>query len=162
MRDLLSSIDGLVMESEQPEEALGRLPPLSPSNIPSENGGTAPPGSRSVRGYKRQSTGVIDPRSSRSSRMSLRTPPPPGSANGGGFGGEAGDHQSPSQRAFFPNERGWRGSPFGATPPPELAGCRASVIPDPGGEEGDVPTSADLLLAEVGWGSVFWFVSCLF
>eukprot|EP00752_Nemacystus_decipiens_P001886 g1816.t1 len=151
VRDLLSSIDGLVMESEQPEAALNRLPQLSPSNNPPENGGgggTASRG-RSVRGYKRQSTGAIDPRSSRSSRLSLRTPPPPGSAANGG---DEGDQPSPSHRAFFPNERDWRGSPFGATPPPpELAGRRASVIPDPGAEEGDEPASADMLLAEVDW-----------
>lgn len=157
VRDLLNSIDGLVMESEQPEEALSRLPPLSPSNVPSENGGGggggvgaaprgAAPRGRSVRGYKRQSTGGVDHRSSRSSRLSLRTPPPPMSANGG----EEGDHRSPSQRAFFPNERDWRGSPFGATPPPEVASRRASKIPDPGAEEEDDPASADMLLAEVG------------
>eukprot|EP00903_Cladosiphon_okamuranus_P008099 g7807.t1 len=148
VRDLLSSIDGLVMESEQPEEALGRLPPLSPSNDPSENGGGAAPRGRSVRGYKRQSTGAMDPRSGRSSRLSLRTPPAPGSALGGE---EEEGERSPSQRAFFPNERDWRGSPFGATPPPELAGRRASVIPDPGAEDGDEAASADMLLAEVDW-----------
>lgn len=159
VRDLLSSIDGLVMESEQPEEAPSRLSPFSPSNNPSENGGgrssaapagAAAPLSRSVRGYKRQSTGAVNPRGGgRSPRMSLRTPPPAGSTNGGG---EEEDHRSPSQRAaFFPNERDWRGGPFGATHPPELAGRPASVIPDPGAEDGDDPAaSADMLLAEVG------------
>lgn len=157
VRDLLSSIDGLVMESEQPEEALSRLPALSPPNNPSENGGggSAAPRGRSVRGYKRQSTGAVDPRNSRSSRLSLHTPPPPGSAHGG----EDEEHRSPSERAFFPNERDWRGSPFGATPPPpELAGVRASVIPDPGAEEEDDPASADMLLAEVR--TILFCVSC--
>ncbi|CAM9133010.1 unnamed protein product [Ectocarpus sp. 8 AP-2014] len=151
VRDLLSSIDGLVQESE---EALTGMPSLAP-NGPNENGaaaaaaaaagrGSAP--SRSVRGFKRQSTGAVDSRSGPSSRLSLRTPPP--------LDGE-GDGSSHSDRAFFPNERDWRGSRFGSatTPPPELAAARrASVVPAaPGAEEEDDPASADMLLAEVDW-----------
>ncbi|CAM9539085.1 unnamed protein product [Ectocarpus sp. 4 AP-2014] len=150
VRDLLSSIDGLVQESE---EALTGMTSLAP-NGPRENGaaaaaaatggGSAP--SRSVRGFKRQSTGAVDSRSGPSSRLSLRTPPP---LDGGG------DGSSHSDRAFFPNERDWRGSQFGSatTPPPELAAARrASVVPAaPGAEEEDDPASADMLLAEVDW-----------
>lgn len=148
VRDLLSSIDGLVQESE---EALTGMPSLAP-NGPHENGAAAAPApgaggsapSRSVRGFKRQSTGAVDSRSGPSSRLSLRTPPP--------LDGE-GDGSSHSDRAFFPNERDWRGSRFGSatTPPPELAAARrASVVPAaPGAEEEDDPASADILLAEV-------------
>lgn len=151
VRDLLSSIDGLVQESE---EALTGMPSLAP-NGPHENGaaaaaatGSAP--SRSVRGFKRQSTGAVDSRSGPSSRLSLRTPPP--------LDGE-GDGSSHSDRAFFPNERDWRGTRFGSstTPPPELAAAgRASVVPAaPGADEEDDPASADMLLAEVREGSLF-------
>ncbi|CAN0197910.1 unnamed protein product [Ectocarpus sp. 13 AM-2016] len=149
VRDLLSSIDGLVQESE---EALTGMPSLA-ADGPHENGaaaaaatggGSAP--SRSVRGFKRRSTGAVDSRSGPSSRLSLRTPPP--------LDGE-GDGSSHSDRAFFSNERDWRGSRFGSatTPPPELAAARrASVVPAaPGGEEEDDPASADMLLAEVDW-----------
>lgn len=156
VRDLLSSIDGLVMESEQPEETLARLSPLSPSSGARENGhgggdgSAAAPRGRSVRGHKRQSTGGIDSRASRFSRLSLRTPPPRDGADGGD-GGEEGNDRSPYERVFFANERDWRGSPFGSTPAaPELAGQRASVIPDAGADEEDGPASADMLLAEVG------------
>ncbi|CAB1103831.1 unnamed protein product [Ectocarpus sp. CCAP 1310/34] len=148
VRDLLSSIDGLVQESE---EALTGMPSLAP-NGPHENGAAAGAGaggsapSRSVRGFKRQSTGAVDSRSGPSSRLSLRTPPPLDGEGGG---------SSHSDRAFFPNERDWRGSRFGSatTPPPELAAARrASVVPAaPGAEEEDDPASADMLLAEVDW-----------
>lgn len=156
VRDLLSTIDGLVMESEQPEETLARLSPLSPSSSSArENGGSAAhgggphPRGRSVRGHKRQSTGGIDSRASRLSRLSLHTPPP---RSGGGSGDEEGSERSPYDRAFFPNERDWRGSPFGSTPTaPELAGRRASVVPAaPGDDDEGDPASADMLLAEVG------------
>ncbi|CAN0405394.1 unnamed protein product, partial [Ectocarpus fasciculatus] len=148
VRDLLSSIDGLVQESE---EALTGIPSLAP-NGPHENGaaaasaGSTSSRGRSVRGFKRQSTGAVDSRSGPSSRLSLRTPPP--------RDGE-GDGSSHSDRAFFPNERDWRGSRFGSatTPPPELAAARrASVVPAaPGADEEDDPASADMLLAEVDW-----------
>ncbi len=158
VRDLLSSIDGLVMESEQPEETLTRLSPLSPSSSSARenggsatNGGAAHPRGRSVRGHKRQSTGGLDSRASRLSRLSLHTPPPR-SGGGGGSGDEEGSGRSPYDKVFFPNERDWRGSPFGSTPPaPELAGRRASIVPAaPGDDEEGGPASADMLLAEVG------------
>ncbi|CAM9978227.1 unnamed protein product [Scytosiphon promiscuus] len=145
VRDLLSSIDGLVMESEQPEDeaddALANL--------------TASPRGRSVRGYKRQSTGArLDSLAggsgtggaSRSARLSLHTPPR-GDDDEGGEGGRQGD----DGRAFFSTGRGWRAGPFAGTPPSELAKRRASVIPAPGADEADDPASADMLLAEVDW-----------
>lgn len=138
MRDVLSTIDGLMMEAEQPDEEEDALANLAVS-----------PRGRSVRGYKRQSTGAhLDSFSGsgagRASRLSLHTPPPRDDEEGG----REGDDDS---RAFFSSERGWRVSPFAATPPPELAKRRASVIPAaPGADEEDDPAAVDMLLAEVG------------
>lgn len=155
VRDLLSTIDKLVMESEQPEDAPAGVRPLSASNInlhrsggssaAAAAAGSAAPRGRGVPGNKRQSTGgIMDPRNGggggRSSLLNLHSPPPRGDEGGNDV--EDWDEHSPAQRAFFPNERD--------APPPELASHRASVIPAPGAEEEDDPASADKLLSEVG------------
>lgn len=150
VRDLLSSIDGLVMESEQtePEEALANLPPLSPEDLRHDTGSA-----RSGRnGYsvrsKRQSTGGIAGGSGvRASRRSLRTPPRPDEDEAG-----TGDGRSPADRAFFPHEAGWRVPYASSTPPAKLASGGSSAVPtsaDAAGEGG--VASADMLLAEVDW-----------
>lgn len=155
VRDLLSSIDGMVMESEleEPEQAIIHLPLLSPEDSGSSArhrsgsaGGAAAGDSgdaRSVRSGRSgrsvrsvlSSTGHVGTRDVRSARASLQTPP-------GRYGlesddGDKDDMRSPGRRAFFPYA--------------EAADTedRSSSILPPAGEDGTA--SSDMLLAEVDW-----------
>lgn len=138
VRDLLSTIDKLVMESEQPEDAPGGVRPLSATNgnlygnggtsAAAAASGSATPHGRDVPGNKRQSTGDIDPRNGglgRSALLDLLSPPIQGDRGESEADGRNGHSQV--QKSFFPNEHN------APPPPPEVA----TVTPAPGAEEED-------------------------
>lgn len=143
VRDLLLSIDGLVMESEQAEEALVSLPPLSPDGVryDASGAGAAVLADRN----KRQSTGSTSHSGDRTAgRDSLRTP--------SDRNVDEPDGPSPGKRTFFPHEKTWGViAPFPTTPPQELS-VRVSSAAG-GVAEGieDGVDYSDKLLAEVDW-----------
>ena len=144
VRDLLLSIDGLMMESEkpEPEEALVSLPPVSPEGVDHYDVYSSTTGGLDRRN-KRRSTGGVDGRGERSGRFSLRTPPYR----------EADEPEGPSpgKRSFFHQEKRWS-VPFTVTPPLDMAinGSSAARGAAEGAKAEGVEFS-DKLLAEVDW-----------
>lgn len=159
VRDLLSTIDKLVMASEQSEDAPAGGRPLSATNgniYANDGGGGSAAAAAAAAGdaapRSRNSTGGIDPRNGgldRSALLDLLSPPIRGDGEGSGA---EGDGHSPVQKAFFPNKDDV------PPPPPEAA----TVTSTPGAEE------EDDILAEVGKGtydtnrSVFFPRGCQF
>lgn len=147
VRDLLLSIDGLVMESEQaePDDALVSLPPLSPDGVrydASEAGAVV-----LAERNKRHSAGSASHSGSRdelAGRDSLRTPP--------GRNGDEPDRSSPGKRTFFPHEKTWGViAPFPTTSPQELSVRVPSAARGVAEGIDDGVEYSDKLLAEVDW-----------
>lgn len=161
VRDLLSSIDGMVMESEleDPEDSATtvHLPVVSPDNnsglsVRYRSGSAAGDSGdarsarsgRSVRSVRSNAgrLGTLDGGGG-AGRSSLRTPPDRYGLESDGDE-EDDDVRSPERRAFFPYAAGAAASGSAVDPEDRVA----SVLP-PAGEDGTA--SSDMLLAEVDW-----------
>lgn len=147
VRDLLLSIDGLVMESEQAEQedALVSLPPLSPDGVRYDASGAG--AAVLAERHKRHSTGSASHSGGRdepAGRDTLRTPPDRNL--------DEPDRPSPGKRTFFPHEKNWGAiAPFPTTSPQELSVRVPSAAGGVAEGIDDGVEYSDKLLAEVDW-----------